>query len=115
MLFTYLIGYFAKSIEVELQPVYYYYYNPNSLTNEKNNIKKELISLQHLYQTNEFRKFIGHEEWASSLFKRFLRLIKKNGLLYTMKVYWEFNKKKKDIISNKRMFVNIILSQKNNK
>lgn len=111
LFFTYQIGYFAKAIEVELQPVYYYYYNTNSLTNEKHNIAKDLISLQHFYQTAEFRRFIGHEEWVSSIFMKFMRLLKRNGLLHSIVVCWMFCKNRKMIISNKKMFVEKIIAQ----
>lgn len=114
MFFTYQIGYFAKSINVELNPVYFYYCNPNSLTNEKNSVSKDIISLQHFFQTNEFRKFIGHGEWVASLRKRFMRMIKRSGLMHAIRVYGEYRRNRGQILSRKNYFVDTILLQERN-
>jgi len=109
--FSFQVGYFAKSIKAESKAIYFYYYNPKSLTNVKHNINKELISIQHLLQANEFRKFIGHPEWNSSLLKRFLSFYKKYGIGYTYQVYKAYRKNRKRIIGNKLLFVNSILQK----
>lgn len=106
--FTYQIGYFAKSINVEKKPIYYYFCNPNSLTNENGSVSKDLIYLQHFLQIKEFRRFIGHKEWVLGHLIEFLRMIKRSGVIHTIRVYREFWRNRQNFMANKFLFVDTV-------
>lgn len=106
--FTYQIGYFAKSINVEKIPIYFYFCNPNSLTNKSGSVSKDLIYLQHFLQINEFLRFIGHKEWARGHLIDFLRIIKRSGVIHTFRVYREYWRNRQNFMYNKYLLVDTI-------
>lgn len=79
--FAYLTSYFAEKIYIDHRIVYVYTYNKNSITFKKRSIQFYKCSLENHYKKIGFRKFIGHSEWNTSIFKIFISSLKKGSIL----------------------------------
>lgn len=104
--FSYQVGYFIKSFAFEKSKLYCYINNKLSTTHRKNNTREYYCCIfRHVFQCNEFRKFIHRQEWNRSLLNKFLAILIKKGFLqfcYSF-IVWVWNYR--SIISQKYGFV----------
>lgn len=78
--FSFNIGFNAKSYIIDKSRLYNYTINSNSITNNvKNNKEYYKCLFRQKYQYNEFFKFINHKEWEQSVFKGLLSILYKKG------------------------------------
>jgi len=109
ILYSYLCGYYAKHINVEMSRLYNYEINGSSVIHKRNNDSAYyLCLLSHLYQSNAFFEYINHENFKRSVFSRFLSILLKKGLLQCLYAFYVFVKYYVTIASSRNYFVDRI-------
>lgn len=111
--FAYLTSYFAKKYIIDHRTVYIYTYNKNSITFKKRSIQFYKCSLENYYKKLGFRKFIGHPEWNTSIFKIFISSFKKGGVLVFCNLISYYFSHLCYLLSQKYKYVTIINYIKN--
>lgn len=89
--FTYQVAYFSKSIAVEPASMYVYYINSGSIGHKKKNDKNYYLTIcKHIYQRNEFFKFLGHADERRTMASKLAAILIKKGFpqfVFALNVY----------------------------
>ena len=78
ILYSLLIGYYAKTFEIESTAIYNYYINPHSLSFGYRNLNRLMCMIEGWFKVNKFNDFIGHREWNTSISKEIAYLVIQN-------------------------------------
>lgn len=78
--FSMMAGYVSKKIAVELEPLYVYLRNDNSISNRDFTKDLALCNIFHEVKMNYFYGFVGHPEWQMSILKVMVKYLVKTGL-----------------------------------
>lgn len=114
MFFSFQVGYWSENVEFVNTPLYYYEVSTvGSMTNTKRyGDDYYLCRLNHWFQTNEFYRFINHQNWTYFLPFRFLAILKRKGFMEFIKCIRVFLLNYRSISKEKLKFVNYIKQQK---
>lgn len=78
--YSFLVGYFAKKIEVNDQVLYVYTLNSQSITHKRKTEAAKLCVLQNRYKIKEFYKFIGYKKLSSFILSYWKDVLRKKGI-----------------------------------
>lgn len=114
--YSYQVGYFSENVIIEKTILYNYVLNYGSTIRKKNNSQEFYFhQFRHLFQCNEFLKYIGHPQWQKSIVGRFAGILYKRGLSQCLISIMVLLKSYNRIVKDKYYFVNEIESRVNAK
>lgn len=109
MMFSFLVGYFSRKIEVEKKKLYIYTYTYNSITTTKMSQIKHLCGWKNYYKKKYFLTFIGKKEWNLNLPLRLYHMYKSKELKETIRSLIVLIMNYLDIMKEKNKYVKICL------
>lgn len=86
ILFAISTSYFCRSFSVIPYKIYVYCLNNHSISNKRKSISDNIIFLENSIKLNQFFNFIGLKEFTNSIIRIILSLLRKYGLIYTIKL-----------------------------
>lgn len=107
-LFSYHIGFFAKSIKVIPDEIYVYSVTPNSIINQKGVAKKYLQRLKNVVKMNVFYDYINHPEWKKNIFRVLFYPYKEEGFIMLLKTFVLIIKNFSKIRDDSRIYIDAI-------
>ena len=78
--YSFLVGYFAKKIEVNDQVLYVYTLNTQSITHTRKTEAAKLCVLQNRYKIKEFYKYIDHKKATLFILSYWKDVLRKKGI-----------------------------------
>lgn len=110
--YSYQVGFFCKeNFTVYSKPVYNYFINNNSITHKRKNTEDYYLTIwKHIYQCNEFYRFMGRKEKSKTILAKLAAIWKKKGLGQCYFAFTVFVKHFDEIRRDSMMYVNRFVS-----
>lgn len=115
ILFSLLVGFCAKHIEVCQNKLYVYNKNENSILTKKKSKEDILCKITHFVQHNNVYKYIGHPEWRTSSMKLLIHQIIKGTFSENTRLILFLLCKLSEIRQKKDVWVGILKEMNNKK
>ena len=106
--FSIQVGYFARNIIVLDIPLYFYTYNPNSISNKKKNEEMYFCEFCTRQRLLGFYNLVGHPGWIISKTRLCVRILRHDGLFVLCRTIVKCLLNRKYLIHCVNDYVNII-------
>lgn len=106
------VGYFSSNPLVVKDKIYNYVQHASSMTNRNYNKCKILTQFNLVYKSAEFYKFLNYKEWAHGLIYVLYVILRSKNVSYIFKSMFYLFTHYFKILSNRREYVDKILSGK---
>ncbi|MGP1514827.1 MAG: glycosyltransferase family 2 protein [Bacteroidales bacterium] len=81
VLFSFMVGYFAKHISVSKQKLYFWTFQNNSISNKRLTRQAAEVIVNTIYHANSFYSYIGYAKWSQSIIRSVVSKIVYNGFI----------------------------------
>ncbi|MBP5424167.1 MAG: glycosyltransferase family 2 protein [Paludibacteraceae bacterium] len=110
MFFTYQVGFHSgDNFEYISETVYNYYITQGSITHKKKHNENYYLTIcKHVYQSNEFVRYLGHPEYSRTFISKLMAILIKKGpsqFFLTLKVFITHHN---EIINDRSYYLNIL-------
>lgn len=86
--FTYQVGYLARKVAIEKEPIYVHTYYKYGISFGKKNFNIRKNGLAQVYKINCFYEFVGYQQWKKSVVKFYCEIIRNDGIWLFSKVLY---------------------------
>lgn len=84
--FTYQVGYLARKVAIEKEPIYVHTYYKYGISFGKKDFNIRKNGLVQVYKRNRFYEFVGYRQWKKSIVKFYFEIIKNDSVWLFLKV-----------------------------